>query len=477
MVHKRDLNKSQVAILVVILWLAYSFYFITSAGINTSNDSGHFALAKSIYLEQNVTIGEYNETYIRRPDYAIKDSVMYSDRLFGTALLTIPFLAYVDAALYVGLINPLTEAIGITHPEGHPDTHVLGAILLSNICGMIGVFLFFYLCFSIFSFSFSSSILATSIFAFATLVQLESTHLFSHAPSMMLVTLAVVVCLNKHILSINKSILCAAILGLSTLLELQNFLYAGPVFLYLLSADKSFRQQWSWSNFKLFALGVTIIGAFIGLLVLYNYFTFDEIMLKSNKYNPFFPEELSFVTSLSGNVFDGLDRLFTSFHNVKSYIDWDMAVQNDTPGLFVANPISLLSMFGFYLFYKKFREEFYLFVSIIAISVIIPAMHVTTLTRHMFTSHALIIFPLVFVIDWARSQSRPKSIAIFSVIGIFALLSFARELHISSNYWGKGGYGVFPFLNIYHYFLLLNIPLILSGLAIIFLKYRTRIRT
>lgn len=477
MTHKRVLNKSQVVILVVILWMAYSFYFITSAGINTSNDSGHFALAKSIYLEQNVTIGEYNETYIRRPDYAVKDSVMYSDRLFGTALLTIPFLAYVDAAIYVGLINPLTEAIGITHPKGQPDSHVLGAILLSNICGTIGVFLFFYLCFNLFSFSFLSSILATSIFAFATLVQLESTHLFSHAPSMMLVTLAVVICLNKNLLSFNKSILCAAILGFSTLLELQNFLYAAPVFLYLLSADKTFRQQWSLSNFKLFALGASIIVAFIGLLVLYNYFTFDEIMLKSNKYNPFFPEEISFATSLSGNIFDGLDRLFTSFHNIKSYINWDMAVRNDTPGLFVANPISLLSIFGFYLFYKKFRKEFYLFVSIIAISVIIPAMHVTTLTRHMFTSHALIIFPLVFVVDWARYLSRSKSIAIFSAIGVLTLLSFARELHISSNYWGKGGYGVFPFLNIYHYFLLLNIPLLLSGLGVVLLKYRTRIKT
>jgi len=77
---------------------------------------------------------------------------------------------------------------------------------------------------------------------------------------------------------------------------------------------------------------------------------FEEFTLKSNKFNPFFPEEKSFMTALSGNILQGLDNLYTSFANIEAYVDPLKARWNDIPGIFVSSPVMILSVIGFFFF-------------------------------------------------------------------------------------------------------------------------------
>jgi hypothetical protein len=71
-------------------------------------------------------------------------------------------------------------------------------------------------------------------------------------------------------------------------------------------------------NIKTIGISVALFLGAILILIAYNYIAFGEITLKSNKYNPAFPEEKSFLTSLSGDFIPGLDFLFTNISNSKN---------------------------------------------------------------------------------------------------------------------------------------------------------------
>ena len=52
-------------------------FFVSSAGINGSNDGSHFALAKSIYYNQSTEIKPFFN-YVKCCDYAVKNGKLYS---------------------------------------------------------------------------------------------------------------------------------------------------------------------------------------------------------------------------------------------------------------------------------------------------------------------------------------------------------------------------------------------------------------
>lgn len=405
---------------------------------------------------------------------------MYSDRLPGNAFLIIPFLVYADLIEFILPANIYPDsnggnsALSVSPDNKKVDKlrlYIPAANLLPGICGVLGLLLLFLICYKIFSFNFPMCLITMIIDGLCTHNQLESSHLFSHAPSMLCITFSIYIALNSKQSSHWKRSLygIAGVIGFSTMIELQNILFFFPLFFYVTKVNKHACFKDLSTTIKLILTCIVIIGFFIGVLLMYNYFAFDEFILKSNKYNAFFPEERSFFTALSGNLFQGLDRLFTSFHNIRSYWNWSHAIHNDIPGLFAGNPVFLFSVAGFIPFFKKYTPECILFLTLILISVSIASLHVTTLVRHIFTINMLLFMPFIFFLNWVRNLSRNKALIFYTIIFLVALLSFIREAYMTNHYYRNYPLGKFQYIHYTPLFIFLNLPLFL------WIIYRIRI--
>ena len=460
-----DLKK--IKILFVVLLSIYAIYFSTSTGLNTSNDGGHIALAKAIYNDHQLTIEKYLDVYIKRPDYAIKDGKIYSDRLPGTALLIIPSYGYAN----------LLNTLGISVSNSDNEIDMVVSSILPPLFGMLSVLLLFWYYHKVLKKKFLITVLCVLVYAFGTLAWLESSHLFSHAPSLFFVSLAVLLVISDF----NKSwrfklIIASFLLGYATLIELQNILFFGPILGYLIYKEKLYLKVKRIQSLKVVSSSILILFVFLGILLFYNYLTFDDITLKSNKYNPFFPEESSFLTSLSGNFVEGIDSLYTSFLNIEAYVNPAKARLNDIPGLFVTSPILLLSSFGFIIYFKKYKLEAILLLSCIFMATLIAALHVTTLVRHIYTINLLLFLPFIFTLEYILtiSNSIQRKITLF-IVGIIILISILRVWFSTISYWGRNFDNLFLYSEELKLFLIANIPFFIIGIIIYYRKKRTKL--
>lgn len=456
------LSFSQKRLMLVTLAGFAVLYFISSAGINCSNDGSHFALAKSIFHNQSTEIKPFF-SYVQCCDYAEKDGKIYSDRLPGNALLMLPFLAYAHFLKFAGLKN-LTSLY-------EPD--VVAVSLLPNICALLCLIVLF-LMFKQSGFSFNYAYIATVTFGLTTLHWLEATHAFSHMPSELFVLLGIYLILKVKDIWKDRTLIfyCITAIGFSTLIELQNILFLLSVSVFLgLSMNSEDLRKYK-KCLPIFCISALITLFFISSLVLYNYLTFGEFLLKSNAYNPNFPEEKSFSTALEGNFLLGMDKLLTSFSNFPVYYHWILGRGNDIPGILVSSPIMLISLYGFVLFYKKEKAKALLFISIITISILIAAFHKTTLTRHIFTITPFFFFPFIYVLKYVWESGTSRRIGIF-IISALTLLSLLRQVYINATYWGHGGRDFPMFKNELPFFLAFYLPLLL--LVILYLQLQNNI--
>ncbi len=426
-------------ILFLTLVLISIFYFISSCYINTSNDGSHFALVSALVNNHSVCINDYID-YTGKVDYAIKDGIFYSDRLPGNAFLMIPFFAF----------GNLLELLHLNTLSNHIPIQEVTVILLPNLCGVLGA-LFIYLLCKEFKASFKISVITAIIYAVCTLNLQESTHVFSHAPSMCLVLAAFYFLIKTPNIYRKQFLWFVFLLSYSIIVELQNSLLFLPALLYILQSKKIDFKIKS-ETIKVIGLSLVIITATISILIMYNYIAFGEITLKSNKFNPEFPEEQSFITSLSGDFVSGIDRLFTNFLNPEVWFHFELGVKNDIPGLLITSPILLFSLFGFILFYKKYKKEAVLFLFIVLINLLIGAFHKTVLTRHIFTITPFLFFPILFALNFIL-ESKYK-LMLLIVLGAFTLVSAFRVFYVTHTYWGREITNIFPFISEFKIYLL-----------------------
>ena len=407
-------------------------YYISSCYINTSNDGSHFALVSAIINNGTLEVKDYLK-YCNNTDYALKDGKYYSDRLPGNAFLMAPFFLY----------GKLLEKLNLKGLSSHPNIEEVTVILQSNLCAVAGIF-FLFLIFRHFNFSFNLSLFASVIFAVCTLNWQESTHVFSHAASMCFVLMAFYFLISAKDIYGKGFLLFVFLLSFSSIIELQNLLLFFPAIVYILLSKKINFKLHS-QNLKYIALGFLLFCGVLSALLIYNYAAFHELTFKSNKYNPEFPEEINFLSSLSGNFISGIDRLFTNFLNPQVY-QWKYGVQNDVPGVLVTSPMLIFSLAGFVLFFKKHFNEALLFTLIILINIVIAALHKTVLTRHIFTITPFIFFPFVFVLEYIfNNKNSATKIFVGSLIILLSALSCARVFYVTHTYWGREITNIFPF--------------------------------
>lgn len=430
-------------ILFSTLVLISIYYFISSCYINTSNDGSHYALVSALVNNHSVCINDYIQ-YTNKVDYAVKDGVFYSDRLPGNAFLMIPFF----------LFGNLLNLLHLNTLSTHVPIQEVTVILLPNLCGILGASVIFLMC-KQFKTNFTTALIVTIMYAFCTLNLQESTHVFSHAPSMCLVLAAFYFLIKTPNIYSKQFLWFVFLLSYSIIVELQNSLLFLPALIYIFQSKKiNFKKK--TETIKIVSLSLVIIVVTLSILIFYNYVAFREITLKSNKFNPEFPEEQSFITSLSGDFISGIDRLFTNFLNPEVWVHFELGVKNDVPGLLITSPVLLFSLFGFILFFRKHPKEAFLFTSIILINVMIGAFHKTVLTRHIFTITPFLFFPIVFTINSIQIHKYKTVFVIF--LSVLAVFSAFRVFYVTHTYWGREIMNIFPFLSqfkIYILFLLL----------------------
>ena len=394
-------------------------------------------------------------------DYAEKDGKLYSDRLPGNAFLLIPFF----------LFGNFLQLIHLDNLSAHLPIQEVTVILLPNICGVLGA-LFLFLLFMHFEFSFKRSLILSLLFATCTLNWQEATHVFSHAPSMCFVLMAIYFLIKTPGLNHKHFYLFVFLMAYSSIIELQNCLLFAPALVYLIQTKKLILFPFS-KNRKAIGISMLIITLTFSVLLAYNYAAFGELTLKSNKYNPAFPEEKEFITSLSGNFLNGLDRLFTNFSNPEFWFNLEQGVKNDIPGLFVSSPILLLSFVGFTIFFSRKPKEALLFASIIIINVLIAAFHKTVLIRHIFTITPFFFFPLIYTVQYVYEKRSALFSGLFYVVtALLGIISCYRVYYVTHSYWGRELTNPFPFtkeLGVYFSFIVF-----ISILTLLYVKLRPR---
>jgi hypothetical protein len=454
------MNKQNKILLACLVGISF-VYYISSCYINTSNDGSHFALVSSIVEKHTTCINDYIK-YTGFTDYAEKNGKYYSDRLPGTAILLIPFYVF----------GSLLDEIGGLALSSHVPIQEVTVILMSNLFSVLGVY-FLYLIFIRFNFSFRISLMCCLLYAFSTLNWQESTHVFSHAASMCFVLAAFYFLLKANSIKDGNYYIFVSLLSYSNIIELQNSLLFFPAAIYVLQSNKLGNKFLDYNNLVSLVKTIAIVFGLLSILIVYNYISFGEIMLKSNKYNPEFPEEISFTSSLSGNFLEGLDCLFLNMQNPEVITNIGLGVKNDIPGLLITSPILFISLFGFIYFFKSHPRETLLFCTIIIINILIAAFHKTVLVRHVFTITPFLFFPIAFVFQKISNINTVLfKISCSSFIGLLAILSVFRVYYVTHTYWGREITNPFPFIKelpIYFCFVLLG-ALICFTIKLIFPK-------
>lgn len=439
-------------VLVLTLLLLYFYYFISSAGINCSNDGGHFGLAKALYHDQTSQVEKYKDKYVRFPDYSLKDGQIYSDRLPGTAFLIIPYLAYSDLIIHISGYQGVDQE----------KFYVTVSLLLANIMGVVGALLLFLVCYRVFNFNFWLSWFTMIICAIATTMHLESTHLFSHSISLVFTTFSIYLVLRKLRENnwVKLLLLVSIIIGFSAVIELQNILFYLPILVYILLKLNLLKSKRLRELITPILTSLLLLIIALTPLILYNYLTFGEWMLKSNFYNPNFQENTGFIKSLSGNPFRGFDHLFTNLYNTEAYVNWFSGVKDNTPGILVASPIFIFSTFGFIPFYKKYKIEALLFGSIIAISVVVASFHTISLTRHIYTIQVLLFLPAIFCFEWIWNQKNKLRIPLIVALVTACVYSILRQIFIVQHYYGRDDLPLFSNSGNLNIFLIFHLPIV-----------------
>ena len=403
-------------------------------------------MASALRYDHTPKVEKYKDIYVGWPDYAIKDGEIYSDRLPGTAFVLTGFLYYAD----------FLKTLGLRQMYPDRDLNPIFAVFMSNLAGLATVLALFLFLFKYLGFSFRISLFSAIVFALCTLNYQESGRFFSHELSCCLVSLSTLIVIVKTSKSVNKSWLVFAfvLLSYSVLVELQNMLFFLPLFVFIYFQLRE-KKEVDFMKIAPWALPIVVFSALIiFLLPLYNYLTFGEWMLKSNTYNPNFVEEKSFLTSLSGDFFVGLEHLFVKSSSVGSWFGGESIGINGAPGLLVICPVFLISFYGWFLFYKKYKAISLLFLAVIILEVVIAAIHKTTLVRHIHTIHLFMFLPFVFTIDKIMSLEDKKRKFFLSVVILICVFSFLSVCKASHTFNYRTKIPIFiafnlPFLGLY----------------------------
>ncbi|MFQ5408456.1 MAG: hypothetical protein ACE5FI_08580 [Anaerolineales bacterium] len=314
----------------LLIFLAVSsVYFATVSGITSSNDGSHYALLRALVDEGRFEIPTYAQ-YAEGNDLARVGDQVYSDRPPGTALLAAP-LYIVGRAL-----PPVGRALPSRHDAGNPA--LVYVMLLPVLAGAAAVVIFNALLVR-WGVRPAVALLTSLTLAFGTIHWKYSSVLFSHAPSALLVLLAVWIALRAGWLGGLRTGTAFGLgfaLGLSVLVEYSNLVFAVLVVLFV-CAPARMRPVRTWRRAGMaLAAGALLPAAF---LAYYNTVNFGAPWTTSYAYAVNYPWAASLATTFDFPLLAGLKSMlfFSADERLMGY---------ENQGLFLLSPVALLAAWG-----------------------------------------------------------------------------------------------------------------------------------
>ena len=417
-------------------------YFMTLAGITSSNDGSHYALLRTMVANRAFTLNQFDD-FAEGNDIAITpDGRLFSDRPPGTAVAGIPFYWLGELLTQDPLPNPFPEDEGVISPA-LPSRHEAGNprlpyVLLLPVFAGAGTVALLYALLRYLDVGRAAALTAVIFFALGTTQWKYSTVLFSHALSGFLVVLSVTLALllaERELAGGAWYALLGFSLGAAVVVEYANVLLLPIVGLF-----------WLWRSWPRAARRplTTVLPALaaaavpLALLAWYNTTNFGRPWTLSYAYAVNYPWAGSFATTFSFPLPAGLRALLWWGEGG----GWCGGPPCVNQGLLLLSPVWALALPGLVLFLRRRQAAFGLMAGLFLVYLLLFAKHHTS---HGFTADGRYLVPFLgllvpalgFVLDWlfdARRGPVFRAAAALVVYGLF-FLSLGRQMaHIGTSY-------------------------------------------
>jgi len=438
-------------------------YFLTLAGITSSNDGSHYALLRTMADNRAFALMQFDD-FAEGNDIAITpDGRLFSDRPPGTAVAALPFYwlgglltqdplprgeGVLSPSLREGLgegagadplPNPLPggEGAGMAsrHDAGNPR---LPYVLLLPVFAGAGTAALLFGLLRYLGLGRGAALTAVVFFALGTTHWKYSTVLFSHALSSFLVVLSVYLALllaERELAGWRWYVLWGFALGAAVVVEYSNALLLPLLGLF-----------WLWRSWPraarrpLTTLLPALLGALppLAFLAWYNTVNFGRPWTLSYAYAVNYPWAGAFGTTFNFPLWPGLRALLWWGEGG----GWCGGPPCLNQGLFLLSPLWFVALPGLVVLLRRRQAAFVLLAGVFAVYLLLFAKHQTS---HGFTADGRYLTPFLgllvpalgFGLDWLFDPRRGpvfRAAAALVVYGLF-FLSLARQmLHIGTSY-------------------------------------------
>ncbi len=318
--------------LFVLTLLVYSFSI-----------SHYYAPDESSYWLLTVSVTDFNTLYIDQAmemytpwkldlkmGIASYDGHYYAKTPPGQSFIAIPFFL-IGKGIWIVL-----RSFGMTF--SYLSVTYIPMAMLSSISAALAVNLLYKLLIEL-EIDTTSSLLTSITLAFGTTSWVYGKTFYSHSLSMFLNFLGLYLVISAtRYRKINRYFLAGIVIGIAITVRTANILLGIPILVYLII--KAQKPQ---------TLIYLIIGTIpaLSLLFFYNFLCFDDPLVMGYQYDPLYDYSSISSTFSTNPLVGGYGLLFSP-----------------GSGLFVYSPILILSIPGFYYFFKSNKEEAILFALI-----------------------------------------------------------------------------------------------------------------
>ncbi|MFX1519908.1 MAG: hypothetical protein ACFFCD_08300 [Promethearchaeota archaeon] len=399
-------------------------YFIN--GFNSPNEGTRLALIMAIVEQHSFKINKYMEWtwWIDYSEYPPESGIYYSDKAPGLSFIGIPFYflgKFVAYRLYSDLllINGTVASF---------------IVLCSSIFTALSVVVVFELC-KLLKISQKASLLTALSYAFGTIAFVYGKTFFAHGTSAFLLISAAY--LTVHYFQngrkdSTKVLLAGLALGYSVCIDYQNVLALPPILSFYV-----FKREFR----KLLFFLVPYIAC-LGLLAWYQYVAFGSPFSTPYNYTGTYGDVQS-IQAFSYPMQLGLFGLLFGTYR----------------GLFYLSPFLLFGIYGFVLFFRRYKYEAIWFASTFLLMLFVLSVYVVWYgggaygPRLLLSVIPFIVVPIGMLLDTRHiSNNRWFQVFFFSTLtySVFAIATGAVTDPV-------------PYLWIQNPFLEYNLPLLIDG--------------
>ncbi|MBP6787090.1 MAG: phospholipid carrier-dependent glycosyltransferase [Candidatus Promineofilum sp.] len=413
-------------------------YFLTLAGITSSNDGSHYALLRTMVANRAFTLNQFDD-FAEGNDIAITpDGRLFSDRPPGTAVAGVPFYWLGGLLTQDPLPNPLPGGEGAMPSRHDAANPRLPYVLLLPVLAGAGTAALLYALLRYLDVGRAAALTAVIFFALGTTQWKYSTVLFSHALSGFLIVLSVTLALllaERELAGWSWYALLGFALGAAVVVEYSNALLLPIVGLF-----------WLWRSWPRAARRplTTVLPALaaaavpLAFLAWYNTVNFGRPWTLSYTYAVNYPWAGAFATTFSFPLLAGLRALLWWGEGG----GWCGGPPCLNQGLLLLSPLWVLALPGLVVFLRRRQAAFGLMTGLFLVYLLLFAKHHTS---HGFTADGRYLVPFLgllvpalgFALDWLFDPRRGaifRTVAALVVYGLF-FLSLGRQMaHIGTSY-------------------------------------------